>query len=405
MKKLFILAVILIGAVSAFSQNATKINESFTAETYLSKDEGMSIEAYFAMNDNLYAGIGEARLSDLVSFFKYSISGNTWTKLKDFPGNNQRYGAISFMYNGKGYFGLGGGDAPSNSDIWEYDPANDSWTKFTDFPDGKLSQAAVFVIDNYAYIGSGVTSGSGEQSRSDFWKLDMNTKAWSKIASIPQPLERASGFAVGGKGYLAGGEYIYSDTYRNQLLEYDPQADTWTVKLTDANLLHFREGRAAVVGNEAFLFYGNKNQVAKYTPADNKLEQLSDFIGLGEERYSALCLAYNGNIYYGLGYYDDDNGSAQYPRDLWRLTINPTGIQEINPSENIKAGFDKSTHCVWIHSDQPVTRVEIVDVAGRKALESQALQSINVSQLPKGYYLVVVQSGQESHTQKVFIDN
>ena len=59
MKKLFIWAVICF-TTSIFSQNATKINESFTAIIYMSRDEGMSIEAYFALGDYLYAGIGES---------------------------------------------------------------------------------------------------------------------------------------------------------------------------------------------------------------------------------------------------------------------------------------------------------------------------------------------------------
>jgi hypothetical protein len=403
MKKILNLIAIFL-ATGAVAQNATKINESFTAITWMSRDEGMSIEAYFVLGNDIYAGVGEARTDDLVSFFKYSITGNTWTKLKDFPGDKRRYGAISFSCNGKGYFGLGGYGA-QNDDIWEYNPVGDSWTKFTDFPDGKIEHAAVFVIDNYAYIGSGVLDYEGERSRSDFWKLNLNTKAWTKIASTPQPLERASSFAVGGKGYLAGGAYIWSSIYRTQILEYDPQTDTWEVKLTDTDKLHFREGRAAVIDNDAYLFYGDECKVAKYTPADNTLVSLSDFIGLGEERYSALCVAHQGSIYYGLGTYNDKNWYAQYPRDLWKLAINPTGIHETRPNGSIMAGFDGNSRSIWIRSDHPVNRVEIYDATGRKVLESQASQSINVSHLPKGFYFVFVQVGQEHSIQKVLINN
>jgi hypothetical protein len=54
-------------------------------------------------------------------------------------------------------------------DVWEYDPYSDQWSQFHDFAGSSRREAVVFVLDNYAYLGTGTT---GSLRLDDFWDFD-----------------------------------------------------------------------------------------------------------------------------------------------------------------------------------------------------------------------------------------
>jgi N-acetylneuraminic acid mutarotase len=96
------------------------------------------------------------------------------------------------------------------------------------FPAEGRDDASVFVIDNFAYCGSGLAT--GWITMGDFYRFDLNTETWQSIAPLPPGKERqyASGFSLNGKGYLFGG--YDGSSFLNDLLEYDPVGNTWTEK-------------------------------------------------------------------------------------------------------------------------------------------------------------------------------
>ncbi len=108
----------------------------------------------------------------LQDVWEYDIVSNTWRQKSNFPGQ-KRFRATAFSINGIGYLVSGENKDGSNSilmnDVWRYDPASDIWTQLGDFPGPKRSGAAVFVIGNKAYFGTGL---SPTQYVNDFYEFD-----------------------------------------------------------------------------------------------------------------------------------------------------------------------------------------------------------------------------------------
>ena len=154
------------------------------------------------------------RLVVLLLFFPLAVFGqyNTWTKLND-VGMGKRERATGFSIGSLGYL-CGGLDTAEviHKDLWAYDPQTDAWTQKADLPGAARRDAVSFVIDNYAYVGSGMDSISGPTGTTlkDFWRYNPSTNSWSTIADFPgaggNGVYFATGFAAGGKGYLCGGK-------------------------------------------------------------------------------------------------------------------------------------------------------------------------------------------------------
>jgi len=137
---------------------------------------------------------------------------NTWTKLND-VGMGKRERAVGFSIGSLGYL-CGGIDTAevSHKDLWAYDPQTDAWTQKSDLPGSARRDAISFVIDSYAYVGSGMDSVSGPVGTilKDFWRFNPTTNVWSAAADFPgsggDGVYFATGFSLGGKGYLCGGK-------------------------------------------------------------------------------------------------------------------------------------------------------------------------------------------------------
>jgi len=180
----------------------------------------------FSIGDKGYAGLGiSCTLNSYImwehnetnDFYEYDPLYNKWTRLNDFPGA-PRSNAIGFTYNGKGYVGLGY-DYQSEkiyfTDFWEYDPTTDSWTRLKDFPGQGRSSAIGYGTNNYCYIGMGEPN--------DFFRYNIRTKEWEALSYLPGS-KRYDGysFCIDNSIYYGGGmtegdtayNTIYSDLWK-----------------------------------------------------------------------------------------------------------------------------------------------------------------------------------------------
>lgn len=127
-----------------------------------------------------------------------------------------------------------------------------TWNQISDFPGLDRDDAVAFVIGNYAYIGTGMTT--GWNNLDDFKKFNLNTETWESCASLPAGEERqyAAGFSHNGLGYLFGG---YNGTFLNDFWRYDPTSNSWTEILALPD-----EGRSGmssfVIGDTAYILGG-----------------------------------------------------------------------------------------------------------------------------------------------------
>lgn len=201
-----------------------KVIEGGKWEEYAQYPENLGGIIGFAIDGKIYSGLGLREYYG--KFYQYDPSGNTFTRLNNFPGST-RSEAFSFVYNGKGYIACGTmGYNSFASDVWSYEPSTDTWTRLNDFPGEARYDGVSFVIGSKAYVGLGKTFGSF----ADFWEYDFASDTWTKLADFPGGARHGAGaFTINGKGYVFGG--MANDPLKD-LWEFDPANNTWTQKQT-----------------------------------------------------------------------------------------------------------------------------------------------------------------------------
>ena len=111
------------------------------------------------------------------------------------------------------------------NDFWEYDPAANAWTQKADFGGGTRQWATGFSIGGKGYVGCGRANNT-TSSLSDFWEYDPSTDTWSQKAGLSLSREQAKGFSIGNKGYIGPG---HSGTpIMTDFRAYDPSTNAWT---------------------------------------------------------------------------------------------------------------------------------------------------------------------------------
>jgi len=194
----------------------------------------------FTIGAKGYLGTGYDGSNKLNDFWEYDPSTNTWTQKANFAGT-ARYDAVGFSISGNGYISCGF-DGNYLKDLWQYTPGTTAadpgtWTQKASIGGTKRSAAAVFVLNNKAYICSGNNNGS---ALNDLWMYDASSDTWTekrKLTNVSDEtydddysnIARYNGvtFVLGNYAYLATGENgsIISDTW-----QYDPSSDTWIKK-------------------------------------------------------------------------------------------------------------------------------------------------------------------------------
>lgn len=238
---------------------------------------------------------------------------NTWTKLND-VGMGKRERATGFSIGNLGYL-CGGLDTAEviHKDLWAYDPIADAWTQKADLPGSPRRDAVSFVINNYAFVGSGMDSVSGPTGNTlkDFWRYNPQTNSWSAIADFPgaggEGIYFATGFSVAGKGYLCGGK-ITASIYSNQLWEYKPSNNQWIQRANFPGGVRYQMV-SFVVGDKAYVGMGTDQNVYKkdvycYDPGANSWQAIAPFPAYERaaastftlEERGFVCLGNNGGL-------------------------------------------------------------------------------------------------------------
>ncbi|MBI3259192.1 MAG: choice-of-anchor D domain-containing protein [Ignavibacteriae bacterium] len=136
--------------------------------------------------------------------------------------------------------------------------AYSQWTKL-DAPTPLVTYNALasqVYLDGTLYMFGGAPGLS--QATNGAWSLDTKTPGaqWKTLASMPKPRMDGYAAAVNGKIYIVGGDYINGNTRITtpEVLEYDPAADTYTVKATMKTATYGMSG--AVVDNKIYVIGG-----------------------------------------------------------------------------------------------------------------------------------------------------
>ncbi len=89
-------------------------------------------------------------------FWRYSISGNSWTSMTNAP-ESVRYGG-ALTYDGSNYVYAFQGNN-NNPDFWRYSISGNSWTSMTDAP-GDVKDGGALAITEDQYLSSGTLTSS-----------------------------------------------------------------------------------------------------------------------------------------------------------------------------------------------------------------------------------------------------
>lgn len=217
--------------------------------------------------------------------------GDSWQTLSsNVPIETYPY-AFTMVIGDKGYLGH-----TLDRTFYEYNFATNTWTQKANFPGPARVAPVTFSVGNKGYMVTGQNGAYPTVNFRDTWEYNPATNTWTQKANFPLfPLIAgkgwATGFTIGSKGYVVNGVNSSEDanTFFKTLIEYDPTADSWTVKAPFPG-----DGRmsssAFVISGKAYvgggMFHGNPDDniivrfkdFYKYDPADNSWTSIPDIL-------------------------------------------------------------------------------------------------------------------------------
>lgn len=317
MKKIILLSILLSSALYAEAYDVwnQKANMPTTAR-HRTVAFSIGSKGYMGLGHYNSGPNGNVYLEDI---WEYDPTSDSWTQKADFAGGH-RYHAVGISYKNKAFVGTGRDQTnpPSQAytlenDWWEFDPIANSWTAKAPIPGPGRRGAVSFVIDSLIFVGTGQISGGYTDSfyaydaendqwlggvaplpgggrtsaiafsidgkgyagtggigcgTTDFYEYKLSTNSWIPRANCGTKIRNeACGFAVNGKGYVMTGDNCSSGTNYKDILEYDPNTDTW-IELEEFPGAARRYMNAFVIGNKVYAGSGtsgvNYNDLWEY---------------------------------------------------------------------------------------------------------------------------------------------
>ena len=258
------------------------------------------------------------------------------------------------------------------------------WLQIQDFTGTERDDGVAFVIQNTAYVGTGLASWFAELG--SFRALNLSSETWSAVASLPAGKERqyACAFSIKKLGFVFGG--IQGNNYLNDLWAYHADSNIWAqmTPLPDLG----RCGAACFVINNTAYFIGGKtdsayatNKVWAYNILTGTWQQKNNF-PFGD-RWRASATAKLGFGYLIFGRDTNDVFHNEFYRynpvnDSWKKLPTFPGLgrshaQLVTASHGIYtiAGLDslgKSHNDVWLYNtiDSSWKSLDTIPALGRR---------------------------------------
>lgn len=180
---------------------------------------------------------------------------NAWGSLPEWDFASGNNGCATFVVNGKIFSGFGmAGPTLYRWDRSDEEPATWQWVKPQHYLDPSLClyYASSFVLGNDVYVGAGFNA-CGSYPGTRYFKLNPEKGTQTAIASLPENVTFSNAFSMNGKGYVV--------TENGGFYEYDPVADTWTIKGSTGLASRY----AAVVDGRIFA-WNTQGDMAEYIP-------------------------------------------------------------------------------------------------------------------------------------------
>jgi IPT/TIG domain len=182
---------------------------------------------------------------------KYDPESDAWLNNQNLPENSGNK-PLAFSSGGKAY-------ALLETSFWEFNPITGNWIKKADFPD-ILQNNRKFVFG--MNIGSNIYIGNCAVSLG-FWEYIVDQNVWQRKADFIGNFTQTNmvwgnfSFSVNNIGYLG---LRLTETVTNNMWEYDPLKDQWSVK-SDMPSTALDLTGCFVINGEAFVGLGLTNDV------------------------------------------------------------------------------------------------------------------------------------------------
>lgn len=209
-------------------------------------------------------------------------------------------------------FYIAGGQLANNTpvaDVKRFNGTTNAWEAVPSLPVA-VGQVAVASSGTKLYVGGGYLGGTtGNSVTTTVQVYDMATNAWSFVAPLPSRVEAAAGVFLNNKFYVMGGDDFTVGLDTNYI--YDVGAGTWS---TGAPLPEARTNvYATTVGGFIYLFGGvtgdfttARDNILRYDPVANSWTTLSSANTGGNGNYGGISP-------YGAGrLFVTDGGSANF---------------------------------------------------------------------------------------------
>jgi Kelch motif len=204
-----------------------------------------------------------------------------------------------------------------------------NWITMSQLNGPARSEAVSFVIDNFAYVGTGW---DGLNTRyNDFWKYDEGNNVWSQVTSMPDSTARSSaiGFAANNKGYVGTGYDGFN--YLKDFYEFDPALNVWTKKADYAGGARYEAVAFGLSNNHGYVGTGfdGSNALKDFFEYDPSQDSWTDIGFSGNKRYGAVTFVYNNVAYLVTGV---NSGTMQ--TDFWRYSLDSAKWSELRHISN-----------------------------------------------------------------------
>ncbi|WP_430817780.1 Kelch repeat-containing protein [Carboxylicivirga sp. RSCT41] len=181
------------------------------------------------------------------------LMGN-WVELGAFEGV-PRCDAVAFVIDNYAYVGTGydGVEDERLTDFWRYDADKDFWTQVADFEGGARNGAVGFGAAGKGYVTTGY---DGKDKLKDTWEYDAASNSWSQKSDFAGTARYdATSFVLNNKGYVGTG---YDGNLLKDFWQYDPDMDSWEQKVSIGGNKR-RHATAFVIDDKAYVLTGMDN--------------------------------------------------------------------------------------------------------------------------------------------------
>jgi len=205
--------------------------------------------------------------NNLLTFWRYSITENTWNdeEAADLP-NTSYYGA-SMVYDGSRYIYAFRGN--NDDAFWKYDTLSNVWSTLTPAVFGTTDNSVnnlVYSGADLAYDGQNTIYAIQGNTRSKMAAYNISDNSWSSLPDAPYLLNQDSSIAYDS---TTNAIYLTAGNYRTDFFKFDLATSTWTnLSEIPGSVAYGSDMR--IIGKFIYLTRGqNNNQMYKYRISDD----------------------------------------------------------------------------------------------------------------------------------------